>query len=39
VVDDCRRALPPPVAVSPGHEARCVRLDAVRAGSATGGAP
>jgi peptide/nickel transport system ATP-binding protein len=28
-VDDCRRALPPPVAVGPQHQARCIRLDAV----------
>ncbi len=27
--DECRRALPPPVAVAPGHVARCLRLDAV----------
>jgi peptide/nickel transport system ATP-binding protein len=29
VVEDCRRALPPAVAVAPGHAARCLRLDAV----------
>jgi peptide/nickel transport system ATP-binding protein len=29
VVDDCRRALPPPVAVGPQHLARCIRLEAV----------
>jgi peptide/nickel transport system ATP-binding protein len=29
VVDDCRRVLPPAVAVAPGHAARCIRLDAV----------
>jgi peptide/nickel transport system ATP-binding protein len=29
VIDDCRRALPPPLPVAPGHDARCVRLDAV----------
>ncbi|BAL93526.1 ABC transporter ATP-binding protein [Rubrivivax gelatinosus] len=26
-VADCRAALPAPVAVGPGHEARCIRLD------------
>jgi peptide/nickel transport system ATP-binding protein len=26
--DDCRRALPPLVGVGPGHDARCLRLDA-----------
>jgi peptide/nickel transport system ATP-binding protein len=26
-VDDCRRAVPAPHAVSPGHAARCIRLD------------
>ena len=28
VIDDCRRALPPPLPVAPGHDARCLRLDA-----------
>ena len=31
VVDDCRRALPPPLPVAPGHAARCLRLDATLA--------
>ena len=26
VIDDCRQAPPPPVAVGPGHTARCIRL-------------
>ena len=26
VIDDCRRAPPPAVAVGPGHEARCLRI-------------
>jgi peptide/nickel transport system ATP-binding protein len=26
VVDDCRAALPPAVAVGPGHDARCLRV-------------
>ncbi len=30
VIDACRRALPAPHRVSPGHAARCIRLDAVR---------
>jgi peptide/nickel transport system ATP-binding protein len=29
VIDDCRRALPVPLPVAPGHDARCLRLDAV----------
>ncbi len=29
VIDACRAAPPPPVAVGPGHEARCLRLDAL----------
>ena len=29
VIDDCRRALPPALPVAPGHDARCIRLDAV----------
>ncbi|WP_088285164.1 ABC transporter ATP-binding protein [Ideonella sp. A 288] len=29
-VDACRRALPDPAPVAPGHTARCIRLDAVR---------
>jgi len=29
VIDDCRRALPAPMAVAPGHDARCLRLDAI----------
>ena len=28
-IDDCRRALPPPVTVGPAHAARCIRLDVV----------
>ncbi len=28
-IDDCRRALPVPQRVGPGHEARCIRLDAL----------
>jgi len=28
VIDDCRRAPPPPVDVGPGHAARCLRVDA-----------
>ncbi len=28
-VDACRRALPPPLPVAPGHDARCIRLDAL----------
>ncbi len=31
VVDDCRRALPAPQPVAPGHDARCIRLAAVEA--------
>jgi len=31
-VDACRAAPPPPVAVGPGHVARCIRLDAIAAG-------
>ena len=31
VVDDCRRALPAPQPVAPGHDARCIRLAAVDA--------
>jgi len=27
-VDDCRRGPPPPVQVGPGHDARCIRLEA-----------
>ena len=27
VIDACRRALPPPAPVAPGHDARCLRLD------------
>jgi len=34
VVDDCRRALPAPVAVGPDHAARCLRLDAKEASRA-----
>jgi peptide/nickel transport system ATP-binding protein len=34
VVDDCRRALPAPQSVGPQHQARCIRLDAMRAVSA-----
>jgi peptide/nickel transport system ATP-binding protein len=30
-VDACRQAPPPAVAVAPGHQARCLRLDAVPA--------
>jgi len=29
VIDDCRRALPPPVPVGPAHDARCIRLPVV----------
>ena len=32
VVEACRAAPPPPVAVEPGHAARCIRLDAIAAG-------
>jgi peptide/nickel transport system ATP-binding protein len=40
VVDACRAAPPATVQVAPGHEARCIRLDAVRAdGVPIGGAP
>ena len=31
VVDDCRRAPPPPLAVGPAHEARCLKAPAVKA--------
>jgi peptide/nickel transport system ATP-binding protein len=31
VVDECRRALPAPQRVAPGHHARCIRLDAMQA--------
>jgi peptide/nickel transport system ATP-binding protein len=31
VADACRRALPAPQAVGPRHQARCIRLDALRA--------
>jgi peptide/nickel transport system ATP-binding protein len=31
VIDDCRRALPVPMAVASGHDARCLRLDATLA--------
>jgi peptide/nickel transport system ATP-binding protein len=30
VIDDCRRALPAPEPVGPGHLARCLRLEAAR---------
>jgi peptide/nickel transport system ATP-binding protein len=30
VVDACRRALPAPVVVGPQHQARCIRLDAMK---------
>jgi peptide/nickel transport system ATP-binding protein len=33
-VPECGASLPPAVEVEPGHHARCVRLDAVAAGSA-----
>ena len=32
VIDACRRALPPPMPVAPGHDARCIRLDAMALG-------
>ena len=28
-IDDCFKVVPPPIEVSPGHHARCIRLDAV----------
>jgi peptide/nickel transport system ATP-binding protein len=31
VIDDCRAALPPPLPVGPGHDARCIRLPVVLA--------
>ena len=31
VIADCRRAVPPAIELSPGHTARCIRLDAVLA--------
>jgi hypothetical protein len=31
---DCRRAPPPPVALSPGHAASCLHLDAALAAQA-----
>ncbi|MFO1213436.1 MAG: ABC transporter ATP-binding protein [Burkholderiaceae bacterium] len=31
VIDACRRALPPPLPVAPGHDARCLRLDSTLA--------
>ena len=34
VVDECRRALPAPVAVGPDHAARCLRLDEMEASRA-----
>ena len=34
VIDDCRRALPPRLPVAPGHDARCLRLEATRAEAA-----
>ncbi|HMO44746.1 MAG TPA: ABC transporter ATP-binding protein [Rubrivivax sp.] len=34
VIDDCRRALPAPHPVAPGHDARCLRLDATLAEAA-----
>jgi peptide/nickel transport system ATP-binding protein len=34
VIEACRAAPPPPVPVAPMHEARCIRLDDVRAGAA-----
>ncbi len=33
VVDACRARMPPEVEVEPGHRARCIRLDAVAAGT------
>ncbi|WP_046113086.1 ABC transporter ATP-binding protein [Aquincola tertiaricarbonis] len=30
-IDDCRQALPPRLAVAPGHDARCIRLHEVNA--------
>ena len=30
-IDDCRRAPPPEIELTPGHAARCIRLDAVAA--------
>ncbi|MCY7317157.1 MAG: ABC transporter ATP-binding protein, partial [Ramlibacter sp.] len=35
-IDDCHRVVPPPVEVSPGHQARCIRLDAVAAAAMQG---
>jgi peptide/nickel transport system ATP-binding protein len=29
VIDECRRALPPPIAVGPAHAARCIRVATV----------
>jgi len=30
VADACRRALPAPAVVGPQHQARCIRLDALK---------
>ncbi len=38
-IPECHAGLPEPVAVGPGHQARCIRLDDVAAAAAAPGAP
>jgi peptide/nickel transport system ATP-binding protein len=35
-IDDCFSVVPPPIEVDPGHQARCIRLDAVAEAAAQG---